>query len=152
MQRVESTFALVGIGTYIVDKKGVTWKVTHANKTHLGMVNRDKDERIINRPSPEHPVTILSHTDEEREAMLRAELGAVDEALMPTGSQVWVAPPWVTMTREDRIAHLQLMHGVAIVGDVSNADLEKAHKTNLEGAGAMPHVHGDWKTRTITNN
>lgn len=57
---------------YVVDKNGVTWKITHEKSGWVQMVNREGQQVQMPRPEPTTPVTALLMTEPEALAAIRS--------------------------------------------------------------------------------
>lgn len=149
MEAQQSQWGAMTEGQIIREHRtGMLWKIVKMNKTHAGLRNRAGDERIIERPGPFQPVTVMVLTDEELSTILTEKLGARPIWFQRGNETAMTCPSYDEMDRSDRKFHLEYFHGM-VVGNAKEdkrRDLvalhDEAHRLN-DGKG-LPHVHLGW--------
>ena len=87
MYPVQTTWGDVWRYGYVQDKAGVVWKITDEKAGWLKLQNRDGQEAIRERPTPETPVVAMLSTEQEAfAAIYRAFPGAQIIDIRETGA------------------------------------------------------------------
>lgn len=154
MEVRDRTWAEVKKGSFVLSKKGVTWKVVRENSTHFGLQNRCGETEILPKPAGHLPAKIFYLTEAELVAMLVEQLGAELTDFKETGSNIFISRPWGEMKIQEMKSHLFLMHGVSAksVNDPGNPAGMNSKKALTEchdhhhvkpGDRWTPHVHDE---------
>ena len=146
-----STWADVGIDTYIRDRQGTIWRVCAVDEraASSGMspafrCSNSQGEWLNIAPKPlEMAVEIVSEV-EEQITLLRDVLGAQIVATKNQADPGWTCPSWPASSGgslDKYRTHLELAHGM-YVGDVKTfARLVEAHEAAHESEPHVPHTH-----------
>lgn len=153
MQAKEATWADVHQGIIVQDLNGRAWKVVLEKSSHLGLQDRDGEQKIIKRPPPDKIVNIMYLTQVELEAILVEQLGAEVEAWKSCEARIFTCKPFNDLNLIQMKSHLWLLHGVpsVSVNDPGNSAGMNSKKALIECHDAKhaepdperwtPHVH-----------
>lgn len=139
----EARWADLGVGSYLKDKNGKTWKVTSDIQGEFDIVDRDGKVAVLKPRPADTAVTIVVPAPDAGEAILITELGASVMGRVHKGAEVWACAPFATGTSADMMAHLQAFHRVAYDEAPPLAELVQMHDlTHLDPkTGHTPHHH-----------
>lgn len=154
MRAERRTWGEVRKGSIIRAKDGVVWKVTHDGYGKVGLITRDGEKKLLDRPAPTAAVDIMYLTQPELEEMLTEQLGAEVMAVQRPGDHIYICPPWEGRRIEEMKDHLFLMHGISAksandpgvsAGMNTKAQLTRVHEIahNEPNDRWRPHLHSD---------